>query len=1210
MIDPVNSLVQMSRQYGQRLFYQFGLHCASHQIRIILVSCVVITSLFYPALAIYTSSQPKALSIIDTFISRTTISAFDAQKDLDDLWSERHGFRIHDDAVTRAKCGVGRALRVERLLIQGHDHGGEGALNKQTLLSTLELESRLENLISGGDTPCLKRADGRCFVVSPLLFWNHDMETLASDPNILDTLDASKNVSLGGISITPQMVLARRELQEPHVAGSDFDFATYLAVTYFFPESDCIGTSEHASWMQAVRKARAQHQQPILEMQEPTLIGLEYQVDRRKPEGWSALSASLYLAYICFFAYVAWSAGKMTGVHSRLGVTLTALIEIAVSTITSLIIVFVGAENMFNLVDAVGKTPVTLSVKQRIAEGLSRAGTSNTLKVVSYNAILGVIAVFSVGAIRQFCSFAIVVLVAHWFLAHTFFLAVLSIDLQRLTLDELLRHGTGAPSIPQITKENHPKKPRSAWKKLIFTVQLLLKGRAATNLSLLMVNITSFNRYNTGVLIMVEQLLAMMATLYYATYTSTPDEQANTSSLINHHRPLSKTTAGSTKELSAWYIWKTLNPAQAPLLHLRVEMPNIVSFRSNQNLADAFWSSKKYRPRFSMRTFRPVLWLLKIMVLPIVATTTVLWGLLLYLLKDAELLEAQRDRAEPDAQDSIEDSKALETQISFSTLPRTFSSDVELIAASKDGNVVVSVGLYNEITIWRVDKQTNFSINAADVLLRTASTSSAVSTLTSVAVEINGNYCAVGTGAGVIAAWACETNDVRPLPIMSLDNISGAVTEIQFVPLKGSGLNLLATYESGVAAKWPLEGGLSMTYFSPSRRAPIIKSSLVRVHPLDQCLVAFSLDDGTLEVIDTETANPLIMQDLCVQAGDPINTASKVHACQTELGGVSRLILAAANEAGLVTLWDGSTGECISVFDEAYGRISNLRVTPVQCETCHFCGQLPLESLSIAFSVDHVVRFFRLYINDETRRCSCSRRQLRSVSSRDNLNLGRRSRSNSITSQSSQKGSVSPSIPRARLATTFEASAFPVSGHGVHSRRASEKETGRRSSDTLLVPFPGEEYDSDSRPFATPSFWRDAVLVRETDVTCERGGWGVNGSRVIGVRRKPRPQGSAQGSTAASLKLACTQGLTPATLERWELWMFDPALSRLQSSLLASLKAQPNRDRISFSSTSSSTSSSDGVPRLPFTRVSPLLAASTHVLAGFGNTVGIFNVCP
>ncbi|KAG6845686.1 hypothetical protein H0H87_004947 [Tephrocybe sp. NHM501043] len=1152
----------------------------------------------------------KALSIIDTFISRTTISAFDAQRDLDDLWSERHGLRIHEDAVTRAKCGVGRALRVERLLIQGHDNDDDGALNKQTLLSTLELENRLETLISSSNTPCLKRTDGKCFVVSPLLFWNHDKEALTSDADILDTLGANKNISLGGISITPRMVLARRELHEPHMAESDYDFATFLAVTYFFPESECLGASEHASWLQLVHRARAEHQESILEIQEPTLIGLEYELDKAKLEGWSALSTFLYLAYLGFFAYVAWSAGKMTAVHSRLGVTLTALVEIAVSTITSLsvcaligfkvtmvpwellpiVIVFVGAENMFNLVDAVGKTPVTLSVKQRIAEGLSRAGTSNTLKVVSYNAILGVIAVFSVGAIRQFCSFAIVVLVAHWFLAHTFFLAVLSIDLQRLTLDELLRHGTTAPSIPQVTKENH-RQPRSTWQKLGFTVQNLLRGRAATNLSLLM-------------------LLTITATLYYTTYTSTAnDETLITSTPFRDYRLLPKTAgASSSKELSAWYTWKALNPTQAPLLHLRVEMPNIVSFRSDQITANAFRFPRKTRSRFSMRTFRLALWLLKIMVFPIVATTTALWGLLLYLLKNAELLEAQRNRAEPDSQDSEGESKILESQISFSTLPRAFASDIELIASSKDGNIVVSVGLYNEITIWRVDKQSHVSIDATNVLLRTASNSSAVSTLTSVTVENDGRYCAVGTGAGTIAVWACETDIVQSLPVLSLDNTSAAVTEIQFVSLSGTGLTLLATYESGVAARWSLEDGLVATYFPPSRRAPILKTSLVRIHPLDRFLVTFSLDDGTLEVAETQDKDPLIIPDFCIQAGDPINTTAKVHACRTELGGAPRLIVAATTEAGLVTLWDGSTGECISVFDEAYGRIGHLRVTPVHCETCHFCGQLPLESVSVAFSVDQVVHFFRLYINDETRRCSCTRHPLRNMSSRETI--GRRSRSNSITSQTTQPGSVSPSIPRARLATTFEVTAFPVSGHGVHSRRASEKETGRRSSDTLTVPFPGEEYDSDSRPtISTQSFWRDAVLARVTEVTCERGGWGVNGGRIIGVRRKPRPQGSAQGGTIAPLKPGRSQGLTTATLERWELWTFDPSLSRLQSSLLAALKPPPSHGRSSFSSISSTSASGGCIPRLPFTKVSPLLAGPTHALAGFGNTVGIFHFC-
>jgi len=53
-------------------------------------------------------------------------------------------------------------------------------------------------------------------------------------------------------------------------------------------------------------------------------------------KGWSAISACLYLAYIGFFAYVGWSFRRMDTIHSRLGVTFTALVEIAVSTITSL----------------------------------------------------------------------------------------------------------------------------------------------------------------------------------------------------------------------------------------------------------------------------------------------------------------------------------------------------------------------------------------------------------------------------------------------------------------------------------------------------------------------------------------------------------------------------------------------------------------------------------------------------------------------------------------------------------------------------------------------------------------------------------------------------------------------------------------------------------------------------------------------------------
>lgn len=76
-------------------------------------------------------------------------------------------------------------------------------------------------------------------------------------------------------------------------------------------------------------------------------------------------------------------------------------------------------------------------MKERIARGLSRGGTSNTFKVFAYNALFGSMAYFASGAIRQFCIFTVVVLVAHWFLIHTFFVAVLAIDIQRLEVKVL-----------------------------------------------------------------------------------------------------------------------------------------------------------------------------------------------------------------------------------------------------------------------------------------------------------------------------------------------------------------------------------------------------------------------------------------------------------------------------------------------------------------------------------------------------------------------------------------------------------------------------------------------------------------------------------------------------------------------------------------------------------------------------------------------------
>lgn len=186
------------------------------------------------------------------------------------LWAGHDSLRVLEDAVSLGKiqrsCLTDRTLRVERIFIQSrHD----GAVNQRILQTTLEFERRIDEL----QLPCLKRSDGTCFVVSPLAFWRHNETTLLDDPAILDTL-LSRNASIAGIPITPQMVLAGRGSDESHVSGTNFDYAIYLALTYFFPNSDCIGKTEHLAWLKAIEEASPDASRTG-SPQEPTLIALE-----------------------------------------------------------------------------------------------------------------------------------------------------------------------------------------------------------------------------------------------------------------------------------------------------------------------------------------------------------------------------------------------------------------------------------------------------------------------------------------------------------------------------------------------------------------------------------------------------------------------------------------------------------------------------------------------------------------------------------------------------------------------------------------------------------------------------------------------------------------------------------------------------------------------------------------------------------------------
>src|SRR5258706_695892 len=224
----------------------FPRHCATHQVRVILISCVVITSLLYPALVIYASSRP--FSRFSSPLLDLPLGKFGSSHigDLQDIWHGYEALKVRQDAAAKARCGFERTVRVERLLVASYRR--DGVLNKPLLKKTLSLEQDISAQLTRKRTlPCvvLPLGQGGCFSTSPLIFWDHDDETLMNDPDILETMNHIHNDTLSKIPVHLPMVLAGRVSLGD---GDKTDYGAYLVLTYYFRENDCQTKAGHDVW--------------------------------------------------------------------------------------------------------------------------------------------------------------------------------------------------------------------------------------------------------------------------------------------------------------------------------------------------------------------------------------------------------------------------------------------------------------------------------------------------------------------------------------------------------------------------------------------------------------------------------------------------------------------------------------------------------------------------------------------------------------------------------------------------------------------------------------------------------------------------------------------------------------------------------------------------------------------------------------------------
>jgi hypothetical protein len=661
-----------------------------------------------------------------------------------------------------------------------------------------------------------------------------------------------------------------------------------------------------------------------------------------------------------------------------------------------------------------------------------------------------------------------------------------------------------------------------------------------------------------------------------------------------------RTKLHNSRHSPAYHTWRLLNPADEPRMHIRIEAPTVLVLRPP---GDAGTLQRSPRPARSLA--RTLTWLFRIVFLPYAVTLTALYTLLLYLLKDADRLEAQRTSAEPER---VPDAPPpLDAMFFFDALPRALGSDVELIAASTDDAVIAYVGLDSETVVWVHATRTHHALPTKDLLRGGA--------VTALAVADDGTAVALGTSAGVIALWDIEDGvpcaalriGVSPtgsaVTALALDNprlapAAAAAPPASRPPSPQPALLLAAAFENSTVAHWDahaLDTPPSLT----TACAPMLWATLVQLADPMRVLALFGRADGAVEahsVLPYALGAPTLTPDCALRVGSAVDPPACAHAAHIE----RTLLVVAATRSGVVSAWDAGTGECIALLDEPLGAVARLRLCAAPVRPCASCREPGADGFALLVGIGSAVLAYAARAGGR-RACACNAR----------ANWARRGRT---SSDDARRASMSSPGTAADVAA-----AFPVSAHGGLSRRGSEKDLARLVRapvpDALLGVTPelldippdmasaGQEpADGEPRAQAVRSRWREVDVVRAAEVGCERGSWDVVEGRVVGVRRRARQANrhAHDAGVLVNVKSKNTErGLSAAVRERWEVWILDLArTASVEAAPLCALRAGWEEVGEGL----------EEAPRLPFTRVGPVAGTQGAVLVGFGNAIGMFRL--
>lgn len=329
-----------------------------------------------------------------------------------------------------------------------------GALDKKFLIDALSLQNELLSGINEGQ-------DSFAFIHTPFLYWNNDLESLKADKSplrVLQTTSAKTNSS--GVSL-PHNGLFSGVVKVNGLIKS----AEAIRILIFYKSAVGKGNDAGKIWDENLRSIKDQEEGASF------LISDEREEDHKVKTFLLKLTKMnsidhfvLTSSYFLIGVYFIISLSNLKFVRSRIGLLSAFAVELALAILSSatltafffqgvdfyqipvqflpFVVIVVGIENMFRLVTSLSQTPGESAVSYRLAKALSDCGLTSTLIVICDLAIMAIIYPIVVPNTKQFCMFASIALIIDHVLHLTYFAAVLSVDIHRLELNELLNSET------------------------------------------------------------------------------------------------------------------------------------------------------------------------------------------------------------------------------------------------------------------------------------------------------------------------------------------------------------------------------------------------------------------------------------------------------------------------------------------------------------------------------------------------------------------------------------------------------------------------------------------------------------------------------------------------------------------------------------------------------------------------------------------------